>query len=90
MRIIYRLVEYAAGTSNSNPLPNHEVYMYVLDALPMCIAIYLVSITHPGQSLVGPESEFPKLTRKQKKEAKLAKKEAERAEKEEKAMGKPS
>lgn len=85
MRIVFRLVEFAAGRRKSNPLPYHEAYLYALDALPMCIATYIVCAIHPGQSLIGPESEFPTLTRAQKKEAKRAKKEKKRAEKDDKA-----
>lgn len=71
-RIIYRLIEYASGDNPSNPLPYHEVYFYALDALPMSLAIILMCITHPGHVLKGPKSEFPKLSKSQKKAAKRA------------------
>ena len=58
----------------SNPLPFHEVYMYCLDALPMSIALFIMCISHPGHTLIGPDSEFPTVTRKEKKAAKAAKK----------------
>ena len=49
--------------------------MYVLDALPMALALFVMAICHPGRSLVGPDSEFPKSpTRKEKKAAKKARK----------------
>lgn len=48
--------------------------MYVLDAVPMSFALLVMSIGHPGRTLVGPDSEFPHLTRKEKKAAKAAKK----------------
>ena len=49
--------------------------MYVLDALPMALALFAMAICHPGRSLVGPDSEFPKSpTRKEKKAAKQARK----------------
>lgn len=75
MRIVYRLVEFAAGLDpTQNKLPYHEVYFYVLDAMPMFIAIGIMNIIHPGTVLVGPGSEFPKgPTRKEKKEMKKAK-----------------
>ncbi|KAF8817168.1 hypothetical protein BYT27DRAFT_7237618 [Phlegmacium glaucopus] len=74
MRIIYRLIEFTRGITPSNPLPFHEVYMYCLDALPMAIALFIMCISHPGRTLIGPDSEFPKVTRKEKKAAKAAKK----------------
>jgi Na+-transporting methylmalonyl-CoA/oxaloacetate decarboxylase gamma subunit len=46
----------------------------------MMLAILILAIWHPGQVLVGPESEFPKMTRKEKMAAKAAEK-AEKAEK---------
>ncbi|RFU35114.1 hypothetical protein B7463_g1244, partial [Scytalidium lignicola] len=90
MRIIYRLDEFAAGLDpTKNKLPYHEVYFYVLDALPMFIAIGLMNIIHPGSVLVGPESEFPKgPSRKEKKAIKAAKKAEKQAVKEEKKMAK--
>ena len=49
--------------------------MYVLDALPMALALFVIAICHPGRSLVGASSEFPKSpTRKEKKAAKEARK----------------
>lgn len=59
----------------------NEAYIYVLDALPMFFAILLLNIFHPGRVLVGPESEFPKLSRKQKKALKEEKKKEEKARK---------
>ena len=73
IRIIYRLVEFSHGTKSNDPIRNHEVYMYVLDALPMALALFVMVVCHPGRTLVGPESEFPKSpTRKEKKAAKKA------------------
>lgn len=46
--------------------------MYCLDALPMCLSLLVMAIGHPGRTLVGPDSEFPHLTRKEKKAAKAA------------------
>jgi len=47
----------------------------------MLIAVSLMCFIHPGHSLVGPESEFPKVSRKQKKAAKAAAKAEKRAKK---------
>lgn len=74
IRIIFRLVEFSHGTGTNNPIPTHEVYMYCLDALPMALALYTMAISHPARTLVGPDSEFPKLTRAEKKQQKEAKK----------------
>lgn len=48
----------------------------------MMVAMLLLVIFHPGRSLVGPESEFPRLSRKEKKAAKQEKKAAKKADKE--------
>ncbi|PNS21343.1 hypothetical protein CAC42_1122 [Sphaceloma murrayae] len=80
-RIIYRIAEYAGGIKPSNPVPFHEAYAYALDAFPMMVAILLVAIFHPGRYLVGPDSEFPHVSRKEKKAAKKQKKEEKNAEK---------
>lgn len=76
LRIIYRLVEWAAGSEASeNPIPFHEAYVFGLDALPMLLCVLLLNLVHPGGVLQGENSEFPKgLTRKEKKELKRVKK----------------
>jgi len=86
MRIIFRLVEFAAGMDpEKNPIPYHEAYFLVLDCLPMLICCILINVVHPGRVLVGENSEFPKgPTRKEKKAIKQAKKEAKLQIKEEK------
>lgn len=78
MRIIFRLVEFAAGTEVSNPLPYHEKYALILDAFPMTLSILILAVIHPGLALKGPESEFPtrKERKAEKKKAKAAKKAA--------------
>ena len=84
-RIIFRLVEFSSGLDPSkNPIPYHEFYFLVLDALPMFIASILMNAIHPGRVLQGEGSEFPRLTRQQKKEAKALKKAEKKAAKEEK------
>ncbi|KAJ9666578.1 hypothetical protein H2201_003237 [Coniosporium apollinis] len=79
VRIAYRLAELAGGFVPSNPLPYDEVYMINLDALPMLLALTLFCVVHPGMVLIGPESEFPKLSREEKKALKKEKKAAKKA-----------
>jgi RTA1 like protein len=74
IRIIFRLVQYASGFTST--IPTHEAYFYTLEALPMILALYVMNITHPGGTLVGPDPYYP--TREQIREAKRAKKEAKR------------
>ncbi|KAI1373191.1 RTA1 like protein-domain-containing protein [Hypoxylon crocopeplum] len=60
VRIIFRLVEFSSGSTGvSNPLLTNESYFYVLEAMPMLLAILTFNIVHPGLTLVGPESEMP-------------------------------
>ncbi|PLB46365.1 hypothetical protein P170DRAFT_477246 [Aspergillus steynii IBT 23096] len=82
IRIIFRLAQYADGTNPNNPVLTHEWYEYVWDAAPLFIAIVLMNIFHPGCVLQGPDSEFPKLSRKEKKQIKREKKEAKKTLKE--------
>jgi hypothetical protein len=60
VRIIFRLVEFSAGNTESNPLPNREAYFYVFDGIPMFIAIMIWNLAHPGATLQGPESQLPR------------------------------
>ncbi|KAF2454741.1 RTA1 like protein-domain-containing protein [Lineolata rhizophorae] len=73
MRILFRLVEFSSGTDLTNDLLRNEWYVLGLDALPMLIAVFLLNLFHPGRSLVGPGSEFPRLSRKEKKALKQQK-----------------
>ena len=50
----------------------------------MLIALFLFNIVHPGTILVGPESEFLKVTRAEKKKLKAEKKTAKKTAKSEK------
>jgi hypothetical protein len=59
IRIFFRLIEFSGGKTSSNPLPFHEAYFYVLEAVPMCFAILCYNITHPGTVLQGPEAQLP-------------------------------
>ncbi|KAF4988722.1 hypothetical protein FGRMN_9590 [Fusarium graminum] len=74
VRIIYRLVEFGPGVNAHNELLIHEGYPLCLDATPILIALILLNAMHPGFVLRGPESEFPKLSRKEKKVLKQQKK----------------
>lgn len=87
VRIIFRLVEYSRGMQPSNPVPFHEEYAYALDAFPMMVAILILAVIHPGRYLVGPESEFPKKSRKERKAEKKAKKAEKQAAKAERKAG---
>ncbi|KAF5713375.1 phospholipid-translocating ATPase [Fusarium mundagurra] len=85
IRIVYRLIEFGPGVNEHNQLLIHEEYPLGLDATPMLIALVLLNIMHPGFVLRGPDSEFPKLSRKEKKaikqQRKMEKKQAKVAKK---------
>ncbi|KAK3906177.1 RTA1 like protein-domain-containing protein [Staphylotrichum tortipilum] len=70
IRIIFRIAEFAGGVTPSNPVPFHEQYTYALDCFPMMVALLILAVWHPGRYLVGPDSEFPRLSRREKKERK--------------------
>lgn len=75
-----------------NPLLNHEVYMYILDALPMFLATLALIFVHPGTVLTGPGSNYREGKKQMKAEAKAAKKAKKAAkgwgnEEEERMMG---
>jgi hypothetical protein len=79
VRIVYRLAEFLIPFDH-NPLFDTEIYMYVLDAVPMFIALVALNILHPGRVLVGPESNYSQGKKQFKAERKAAKK-AEKARK---------
>lgn len=62
----------------NNPVLTHEVYEYVFDAVPMFLALGALHFVHPGMVLRGPETEFPRLSRREKKQMKREKKERKR------------
>jgi hypothetical protein len=68
IRVIFRIVEYSGGYDG--PIPHNEGLFYALDPLMMVAAIGMFSVYHPGRVLVGPESEFVKLTKAEKREMK--------------------
>lgn len=90
MRIIFRLVEFGQGVSSSNPILTHEGYTFGLDALPMLLAAVLLNIVHPGLVLKGPDSEFPRLSRGEKKALKREKKEEKEGKKKDRKLAKQS
>ncbi|KAJ7603405.1 RTA1 like protein-domain-containing protein [Mycena polygramma] len=47
-----------------SPITMHEAPFYCLEALPMFVALLFWNLFHPGQVLVGPDSEFPKKEKK--------------------------
>jgi hypothetical protein len=79
IRIIFRLVQYASGFTSA--IPTHEAYFYGLEALPMVIALFIMNVSHPGRTLVGPDADYPKKTKEEKKAEKQAKREAKEAKK---------
>ncbi|CAJ2500775.1 Uu.00g036280.m01.CDS01 [Anthostomella pinea] len=84
IRNIYRIVEFAGGITPSNPVPFHEEYSYALDCFPMMLALLTLAVCHPGRTLVGPESEFHKRSRAEKKAEKQELKASKKQRKEEK------
>lgn len=75
VRIIFRLAQYARGYDANNPVLRNEAFEYVLDAAPMFLALLALNVFHPGHILQGPRSDFPRLTRGEKKILKQQKKE---------------
>ncbi|KAF8137830.1 RTA1 like protein-domain-containing protein [Mycena galopus ATCC 62051] len=71
IRIVFRLIEFSSGVYS--PITESEAPLYCLEALPMFAALLLWNIFHPGQVLVGPDSDFPKKEKKSKKGAKTEK-----------------
>lgn len=74
MRIVFRLIEFSDGVGSSNRLVGDEIYPFMLDAFPMLLALVLLNVIHPGLVLRGPDSEFPRKTRAEKKALKAQKK----------------
>jgi hypothetical protein len=85
-RICFRIVEFSAGSKTplNNQIEQNEWYVYVFDMAPMFLALLVFHIYHPGKVLVGPDSEYPKVT----KEEKRLRKEQKRAVKQEKKRAK--
>ncbi|KAF7547968.1 hypothetical protein G7Z17_g7357 [Cylindrodendrum hubeiense] len=90
VRIVFRLYEFSPGANTSNPILTHEDYALCLDAFPMLLALVLLNAMHPGLVLRGPDSDFPRLSRKEKKALKQQKKQDKRDLKAAKKAGKSS
>jgi hypothetical protein len=88
IRIIFRLVEFTKGFEPGNPMLFNEAYVYCLDATPIFLALLLLSAIHPGRVLVGADSEFPQLSRNEKKMLKQEKKALNHERKEQKRRSK--
>ncbi|KAI9034939.1 RTA1 domain-containing protein [Aspergillus affinis] len=78
VRIIFRLCQYARGYDEANPVLTTESYEYVLDAAPMFLALLALNMFHPGQIIRGERSDFPRLTRAEKRELKQQRKDMKR------------
>jgi hypothetical protein len=88
VRIVFRIAEFARGITPDNEVLFHEEYAYALDCFPMMVTLLILAIIHPGRYLVGPDSEFPHVSRKEKRALKQEKKAARREEKEAKKRAK--
>ena len=90
MRVMFRLAEFSSGVEpEKNRIVAYEAYFMALDAAPVLVACMVLNVIHPGRTLVGEGSEFPKgPSRREKKEAKRVKKEEKAARKAEKKTGK--
>ncbi|RAH48700.1 RTA1 domain-containing protein [Aspergillus brunneoviolaceus CBS 621.78] len=87
VRIVFRLAQYARGSDVNNPVLTHEWYEYVFDAVPMFVALVGLNVVHPGQVLRGEGSEFPRLSRREKKALKRERKERKREERMRRKLG---
>ncbi len=56
--------------------------------MPMVLALALLNLMHPGLVLRGPDGEFPRITRREKKAARRRAKEEKKREKAERKTGK--
>ncbi|CEJ57908.1 hypothetical protein PMG11_06585 [Penicillium brasilianum] len=80
-RVIFRIIEFAGDNTSklSRTIDGHEVYVYVFDSMPMFLALIIFNLVHPGKILVGPDAEWPKVSKEEKAAKKRAKKEAKLA-----------
>jgi len=74
IRIVFRLVEFAPGFDEDNEIIREEAYPYALDVGPMILAALCLALFHPGRYLQGPDSDFPRMSRKEKKAMKAEQK----------------
>ena len=54
VRKIFRMFEYWNGLKRT--IPNHEVYIYILDSLPMLLALILFNAVHPSRIISAKKS----------------------------------
>lgn len=73
VRTVYRLIEFGPGLNADNPLLTNEIYPFALDAVPMILALTILNVMHPGLVLRGPNSEFPSLSRAEKRAMRMQK-----------------
>jgi hypothetical protein len=59
IRIVYRLIEFSGGMGQDNALTTHEAYFYVLEAVPMLLALGAFNVVHPGKIMTGPNADMP-------------------------------
>jgi hypothetical protein len=59
VRIFYRLIEFASGYGENNPIPYHEWYIYVFDGIPMALAVLVWNFAPPGAVMQGPDAKMP-------------------------------
>lgn len=85
---MFRLVEFGSGFNADNKLITDETYPLVLDAFPMVFAFVILNVIHPGFILHGPNSNFPKISRRERKEMKRRQKEERRMKKEDRKYNK--
>ncbi|KJK80487.1 hypothetical protein H634G_04726 [Metarhizium anisopliae BRIP 53293] len=77
-RIVFRLVEFGPGLNQYNPMLGKETWPFLLDAFPMLVALVALNVMHPGYVLRGPDGDFPRLTRAEKKAIRRQKREEKR------------
>ncbi|KAK2616370.1 hypothetical protein QQS21_000611 [Conoideocrella luteorostrata] len=63
IRMAYRLVEFSSALRNNGTVSLDEVLFYVLDVVPMGLAMLLFAVVHPGRVMANPDMEMPGLLR---------------------------
>jgi len=71
-RILFRILEFASPSDSTiyRTINTHEYFIYIFDITPMFLALFVFNVFHPGKTLQGPDSEYPKLTKEEKRQAK--------------------
>lgn len=85
-RVIFRIIEFSGNNESklSKMITDHEIFLYMFDSLPMFIVLVLFNLVHPSRILIGPDAQWPKLS----KEEKRARKDLKKREKVEKRLAK--